>query len=138
MGRPITEDQINMVLCYSMMSAWDFSYSRRLEWEIYGSRHQPCPTCFSPPHQSCLNMSDVKYNSTRPTTGKRQVRQNKRPHDSRIDWLIILQGLKKRGYYRASIEAQVRRQVRTPPSREFVSSTLPPEDRPMPDWAKGE
>lgn len=110
MGRkPITDSEITIAICYGIMNVWDFSYKRRLEWEIWAAKFQPCPTCPAPSYSPCLNMTDIK--SIR--AGKKiNPRQNKRAHDSRIDWNRLLNGLKSRGYYRPAIETQVRNQVR--------------------------
>lgn len=109
--KPLTEAEIEMAICYSVMTTWNFSYTKRLEWEVWAAAHRPCPTCHEPAKAWCLNMGDLHYNLNHPGAD-RPVRPNKRPHDRRIDWTRLLNGLKERGYYRPAIEAQVRKQVR--------------------------
>lgn len=100
-----TEYEILMAICYSTMTSWEFGYQRRLEWQIYASRHRSCTVCKADPNSPCLNLSDIRY-------GK-EPRVNKQPHDSRIDWGRLLDGLKERGYYRPVIEHQTRRRMPT-------------------------
>lgn len=94
-------EDIEMAICFSVMTAWDFDYTKRLEWEIFAARHQECPDCQAPPNHRCYNLSD-----------KTRTKLNKRPHDIRVDWTRLLNGLKQRGYYRPAIEAQVRKMAR--------------------------
>jgi hypothetical protein len=104
-SRAIEEEDIEMAICYSIMTAWSFNYTQRLEWEIWAAKHQTCPTCFSSPHHRCVHMGDIKAKKLPP-------RVNKRPHPLRVDWTRLLNGLKQREYYRPAIEAQVRKMVR--------------------------
>lgn len=124
MVRNLNEAEIIMATCYQTMSAWDFNYARRQEWIIWAARHRRCPTCSSPPHSPCVNMADKKAGKT--------PRINKQPHDLRIDWGRLLEGLKRRGYYRANIEAKIRRAAENRTSLEEDDIL---ENRPKPDWA---
>lgn len=114
------------------------NYSRTLEWQIYGAKHRVCPTCLSPQNKPCLNMADIKAKRPHP-------RVNRTPHEDRIDWDWILQGLKTRGYYRKIIEDSVRRQLKQQQEArargQAVINKLADqwtEDRPMPEWAQKE
>lgn len=104
MPKKITEPEIVMAICYTTMNSWDFTYARRLEWEIWAAKWRVCPTCGAGVGEPCMNLSDKRADRT-------QVRRNKRPHDERIDWGRLLEGLKQRGYYRPAIEKQVRNRV---------------------------
>lgn len=76
--------------CLEAMSKAGMNYYRRLEWFIWSAIKRPCPTCSRPPGAPCVNMTDVK--------ASRGPRQNRSPHDPRIDWPKIYDGLKQRGY----------------------------------------
>jgi hypothetical protein len=104
MNKEATESQVLMAICYRTMSSWNFDYHRRLEWEVWAAKHQPCPGCPANTGEQCVNLVDVRLN-------KFPRRLNKRPHDERVDWARLLSGLKQRGYYRASIETIVRREL---------------------------
>lgn len=99
--REAAEAEMTVAICYGIMKAWEFDYHRRLEWEIFGSRARECPDCGRAPNMPCVNLADLFQ-------GK-EPRINKRPHANRIDWRRVLDGLKFRGYYKGSIENQVRR-----------------------------
>lgn len=106
MGRkPLNEDQIVVAICYSVMEAHKFNYQRRLDWEIWGAKTHECPTCHSSPFFPCVNMAHIRSGALNP-------RANKRPHAERINWGMILNGLKSRGLYTPALETQVRNQVR--------------------------
>lgn len=104
-ARPYTEFEVTMMVCHAVMKAWDFDYQRRKSWFIWASKHRVCPTCLSPEHLPCLNMSDIKRGAPEPKV-------NKVPHDDRVDWHRLLEGLKQRGLYRPVIENQVRKRVK--------------------------
>lgn len=109
---PLTEDQVTVAIVYSMMSAYNFKSMQRKEWEAYGAKFTKCPTCGSPPFTRCYNMVDIKYNLARAPEHWREVRLNNRAHPDRINWKLILNGMKQRGYYHPQIETNVRNQVR--------------------------
>lgn len=123
MKRELNETEVVMATCFAIMRAWQFNYNRRREWVIWASRHHRCSRCNSPEYSPCLNLADKKHGKI--------PRINRQPHDERIDWGKLLNGLKKRGYYRPQIEQQVRNQ-------NGVDETLGEvtENRPMPDWAQ--
>lgn len=133
MTRKYSNLDITIALCYRTMDTHNMGYQQRLDWEIYGARHQACSTCGARANMPCANMSDVKYNSTRSSRDRRKVRVNKRPHPDRIDWNRIYEGLKKRGYWRQAIETQTRRAMHEDFDGTEEELT---ETRPMPDWAK--
>lgn len=105
MARVYTEWEVTMAICYSTMKSWDFSWARRRDWVIYASRHRSCTVCKAEPNQPCMNLHDVRYGN--------KPRVNKQPHDSRIDWDRLLEGLKMRGYYRPAIEHLTRKRMPT-------------------------
>ena len=107
----VTLETFNMALCYSIITDWYFDYQKRLEWEIYSSKHRACFSCKASEYEPCRNLSDLNFNKKNPDK-LREVRVNKRAHNDRIDWSRMLSGLKQRGYYRPAIEAQVRKQIR--------------------------
>ena len=101
----LTPRELETAICYSIMNAWDFTYTRRLEWEIWASKNHPCPDCQSPEYKPCVHLGELKRGLENPAV-------NKRPHDARVDWTQLLNGLKQRGYYREVIEREVRKRVR--------------------------
>jgi hypothetical protein len=101
MPRQLNEAEIVMAICFRTMSAWDFDYSRRREWVIWASRHHSCRVCGSPDFSPCVNLADKKLGKV--------PRINRQPHDERVDWARLFNGLKERGYYRPVIEQQIRR-----------------------------
>lgn len=103
MPRIYNETEIVMSICFTTMSAWGFDYARRLQWVIWASRHHHCRVCYSPEFSPCVNLADVKQGKV--------PRVNRRPHDERVDWGRLLNGLKDRGYYKPAIEAQVRKRT---------------------------
>ena len=121
-----TEYDIVMAICIQTMQAWGFQTPKRQEWTGWAAYHQVCSVCLSPPNMPCLNMADVKLNRPEP-------RENKNPHDPRVDWNRMLSGFKNRGYYKPAIEAQVRNWVQhnQPPVEDHMTTTDP-----MPDWAR--
>jgi hypothetical protein len=88
-----TEQQLMMVQSNSAMQS--FNHHRRREWIIYGARHRECPNCGQPPYEPCLNKVDLNKGIPRD-----KCRVNRQPHDERIDWKRIRDGLRKRGYFR--------------------------------------
>lgn len=84
-------------LAYSVFHNRAFSYDRRMEWEIYGAKHRVCEVCKAPPYEACKNMADVKMQNNHPHQAI-NIRVNKKPHASRIDWRRVAEGLEARGY----------------------------------------
>ena len=105
MANKLTEDEIVQAVCYAMMNAWQFNYHRRREWVIWSARQRVCPVCSVPAYSPCLNMAEVKRGVMAPSV-------NRQPHDPRIDWNQVLEGLQQRGYYRKTIEKQTRDAIR--------------------------
>lgn len=69
---------------------YGFGYHRRKEWIIWSAIKRVCPTCSAPVGAPCMNMADRK--------ARRPERVNGNPHEDRIDWPKIFDGLKQRGY----------------------------------------
>jgi hypothetical protein len=90
-NKVLTEEQLLRIRCNEAMQR--FGHHQRREWVIYGARHQVCPNCHQPPRQPCLNKVDI--NKGLPVE---ECRENRMPHDERIDWQRILDGLNKRGH----------------------------------------
>lgn len=123
-----TEREIVMAICIQIMRAWGMKGPRRREWMIWASKHQICPDCLSPAGRSCLNMADIRQKRPEP-------RDNRNPHDKRVDWDRMLNGFKERGYYKPALETTVRNwaeQGQEPAEDHMTPST------PMPDWAAGD
>lgn len=93
MAKQPTEEQKLRIQCNEAMQ--NFNHYRRREWIIWGSKHRECPNCKQPPNSPCLNKVDVNKGLS-----PEQCRENKMPHDERIDWKRIRDGLRKRGYFR--------------------------------------
>lgn len=103
MTQKVPKDKYTQALVWAIIRAWGFNYARRTEWTIYGARHQPCEACKSSAYMPCVNLTDLRAG--------REPRINKQPHDERVDWERILEGLKTRGYYREAIEANFKKGV---------------------------
>lgn len=84
----------NEVIAKQIMHRHNFDYNRRREWIIWGARHAQCTECSAEPYTACKNLSDIRHYGAH----SRKIRDNRMPHNSRIDWSRILQGLYKRGY----------------------------------------
>jgi hypothetical protein len=80
------------VLCHAIMNRNGFNYNRKREWIIWAAKHQQCPSCEQEPGNACLHLGELK------TKAREHVKFNRMPHDPRIDWERLLEGLKKRGY----------------------------------------
>lgn len=89
--RPMTAERIarEMFNSISLMGHWN--YERRLEWLRWAAWNQTCPKCGAEPRKACENLADRKRTPTRLT----YVRS---PHDERIDWFRMIDGLHERGY----------------------------------------
>lgn len=104
--REYSEYEMTMMICLRTMRAWEFSTQVRGQWMIWAAKYQVCPTCLSPVGKPCLNMMDIRNKKPEP-------RINLWPHDPRVDWNKVLEGLKYRKYYRPVIESTVRREVKS-------------------------
>lgn len=60
-------------------------------WYIWASKTSECPKCEQPPFVACINLNDKR-------AGRRVIRHVAWPHDSRIDWDLLVDGLQQRGY----------------------------------------
>lgn len=91
MSRPQKVGDEERILCYQIMLKNQFIHTRRQQWLIWASAHQPCPDCKADTRQPCRNMVDLKK------MPREEARINRNPHDSRINWKRLLEGLQKRG-----------------------------------------
>jgi hypothetical protein len=82
--RPKTPEQ----LCKLAMSQHEFSYTRRVEWNIWAAKASECPSCGAKPYDPCLNLTE---------RGQGNIVRTKWPHANRVDWQRFLDGLKSRG-----------------------------------------
>lgn len=89
----VTEEQRLMIQCNEAMSG--MNHHRRREWIIYGARANECSSCGQAPNEPCLNKVDLNKGLPRD-----KCRVNRQPHDERIDWKRIRDGLRKRGYFK--------------------------------------
>ncbi len=76
--------------CKEAMARAKFSHVQKQEWFIWAAIHRPCPTCSSAPHERCWNMAKLRYHQEH--VGVRW------PHDDRVDWPKMYEGLIQRGY----------------------------------------
>lgn len=115
MGRQLTDQEVVMAMCNRAMSMFftkggalspRLDTGRRREWVIWAARDKLCPTCKVPAFFPCINLLDKKKG-----LAPDRCRANKTPHDERIDWEKLLEGLKKRGYWRESIRREIRREI---------------------------
>ena len=76
---------------------WSFNYDKRLAAWIWAARLRDCDTCGMPPHEPCVNLTDVR----RADLGKiplENIRRTKWPHSKRVDWMKLYTTLYARGY----------------------------------------
>lgn len=78
------------IACLEAMNKAGFTYHRRIQWYIWSAIKRPCPSCSVPVGAACINLNDVRRRVS--------PRQNRAPHDPRIDWPKIYEALKLRGY----------------------------------------
>lgn len=71
------------------MSKASMKTPQRQEWFIWGAIHRVCPTCSAAVGAPCMNLLERRRGV------EKQVRW---PHDARVDWPKVWEGLKKRGY----------------------------------------
>lgn len=58
---------------------------------IWAARDRHCSECGAVPYNPCLNLTDVKKKVVLP-------KLNKWPHSSRVDWSLLMDQFKKRGW----------------------------------------
>lgn len=75
--------------CRIAFDKCNFRLARKKEWMIYGARHRVCTRCDRLPGEFCVNLIKRKQGVIQPTSV---------PHEARIDWRKIFDGLCKRGY----------------------------------------
>lgn len=73
--------------CQRAMSS--FRGEQRREWYIWASKKRPCPKCKMGYGLPCIHLGQLR---------KGIHLQTRWPHDERIDWLRMFDGLKQRGY----------------------------------------
>ena len=88
------------------MSAHGFSTDQRREWTIWAAKLELCSKCGARDGTPCVSLADL---NNRDEARKQNPRINRWPHDPRINWDRLLNGLKQRGYYHPTIEDQVRK-----------------------------
>lgn len=92
----LTDEQVELRRkVYKITQALGFAWRRRNDWYVWAARLQECPYCGQLPHKPCINMSQAKLGHTIPT---------KWPHESRIDWQKLVDGLIERGYWDGKTE----------------------------------
>ena len=83
--------EMSMAFCIQKMARYEFGYHKRTQSIIWASKDHDCPTCKAEAFSACINLTDVKRLVDPP-------RQNKQPHDARVDWVKLATALKERGY----------------------------------------
>lgn len=97
-SRPVHgQRNVQRVLAYKIMSDNLFSYVKRMEWVWWAAHHHACVKCEAAWGEHCFNLSDLNYIRKHPETTRPQ-RRNRTPHDERVDWGRLLEGLRYRGY----------------------------------------
>lgn len=87
----------NQIEAQQIMTQNGFRHWKRREWVIWGAKHQACEECGAEPYSPCKHLTDVKkVKNGELAPGFEKI--NRQPHESRIDWARVLQGLYKRGY----------------------------------------
>lgn len=92
MSDPIPVGKETRVRCYAIMTRHNFNSEKRREWSIWAAKHHSCSECKAPKNSPCLNLVDLRVKP------REFAKPNRNPHDSRIDWERLLEGLLKRGY----------------------------------------
>lgn len=87
----------------------------RQEVLVWAAIFEPCVACGADPGEPCLNLLDLTYNRKPPRTVKW-------PHDQRINWWMLFDTLKKRGFIdeRLSMEDA----TLSPPSRRHQEAAV--------------
>jgi hypothetical protein len=93
-NKTTTETERLKIQCNEVMARWN--QPRRREWYIWCAKFKRCEECRAEPFKPCLNLVDLNQKAL----PRHECRQNKNPHDSRIDWKRLRDGLRKRGYFR--------------------------------------
>jgi hypothetical protein len=75
--------------CRRTMAERHFDQDRRLAWFIWAAKMRDCPSCSRGPGQQCVHLGELRRDN---------VVFIKWPHEQRVDWTRMLQGLVKRGY----------------------------------------
>jgi hypothetical protein len=86
MASGMSEDHMEAIIA---MNVCGFNNIRRKEWFIWAAKPQACDACGAPAYSPCMNLNTRKKNIEKPTAW---------PHEGRVDWARMLQGLKDRGY----------------------------------------
>jgi hypothetical protein len=81
--------QQKMVFINTAMHSCNFDRTRSREWLVWGAKHRACPKCGVDAWQRCENLASRKRNKVEYTVF---------PHQERIDYDRIRNGLKQRGY----------------------------------------
>lgn len=71
-----------------------FDRERMRRWTIWAARWRECPRCSRPAYSPCANLVDRK-NDKVPGGMERDTRW---PHTERVDYDLLVKGLKYRGY----------------------------------------
>lgn len=71
------------------------SFKDRRPIVIYYAAHQKCQACGAGIDQPCISLS-ISVN--------KRGRENRWPHSVRIDWKLMVEGLRKKGYHRSGEE----------------------------------
>lgn len=74
-----------------IMARASFDYDLTWASHVWAARRRECPTCLAPPNSQCRNMTDVKR-------GELVIRGNKWPHPARVDYDLLEQALRGKGY----------------------------------------
>lgn len=71
------------------MSNNSFYIAQRKAWFIWAAKPNSCSTCSAEPYNPCMNLTERK---------KGNEQRTKWPHESRVNWSRVVQGLRERGY----------------------------------------
>lgn len=79
------------VVANAIMIDAGFNHDLRWRAQVWAAKPFECPTCLVPPGFPCHNMSDVKK-------GLPNIRANKFPHPERVNWQLLVNTLRQKGY----------------------------------------
>jgi len=113
-GRPLRPSTLIYFIFNSYPTVFPPGVARQ-QVMVWASIFEPCVTCGANPGERCLNVLDLAY---RPDNS----RVVKWPHDARVNWWMLFDTLKKRGFVdeRLSMEDA----TLSPPSRRYQEADV--------------
>lgn len=76
---------------YAIFNNYEFDWRKRRDSIIWAAKHKECPKCKAEAYKACRNLADVR-------ASRIDIRDNKWPHEERIDFELLFNKLIERGY----------------------------------------